>query len=165
MKRIIKKRNKTLKKKEIFRKGKSSKYLKKSCKNKTKYIKDEYKEIKKQLILKFFEMLICIKLFHWKTYNYGAHKATDEIYEKMNLHMDRFIEVLIGKNEKRTQMENVKSIKIHEINNNNEMKIHVETFIQYLMLMDNKELGQDIYNIRDEVVTDLNQFMYLLTFE
>jgi predicted transcriptional regulator len=157
-------KNKTLKKKKRFRKEKSSKSLKKSCKYKTKYIKDEYKDLKKQIVIDFFEMLLCIKLFHWKTHNYGAHKATDEIYEKLNAHMDRFIEVIIGKNEKRINMENVKSIKFHDINDNDKMKIHVEKFIKKLMLLDNKKLDPDLYNIRDDIVTDLNQFLYLLTF-
>ena len=44
-------KNKTLKKKKRFRKEKSSKSLKKSCKYKTKYIKDEYKDLKKQIVI------------------------------------------------------------------------------------------------------------------
>jgi DNA-binding ferritin-like protein len=166
MKETNYKNNKTLKKgkKKRFRKEKSSKSLKKSCKYKTKYIKDEYKDLKKQIVTEFFEMLLCIKLFHWKTHNYGAHKATDEIYEKLNSHMDRFIEVIIGKNEKRMHMESAKSIKLHSINDNDQMKIHVEKFIKYLMSLDKKKLDPDLYNIRDDIVTDLNQFLYLLTF-
>lgn len=162
--KTINKKNKTLKKKKIFRKEKFSKSLKKSCKYKTKFIKDEYKDLKKQIITEFFEMILCIKLFHWKTYNYGAHKATDEIYEKLNSHMDKFIEVVIGKNEKRMNMENVKSIKLNDINDNDKMKIQVEKFIKYLMSLDKKKLDPDLYNIRDDIVTDLNQFLYLLTF-
>lgn len=163
MKTIVKTK-KTLKKNKRFRKEKSSKSLKKSCKYKTKYIKDEYKELKEQIVTEFFEMLLCIKLFHWKTYNYGAHKATDEIYEKLNLHMDRFIEVIIGINEKRMHMENVKSIKLHFINDIDQMKTYVEKFIKYLMSLNKKKLSPDLCNIRDDIVTDLNHFLYLLTF-
>ena len=61
-------------------------------------------------------------------------------------------------------MENVKSIKLHSINDNDQMKIHVEKFIKYLMSLDKKKLDPDLYNIRDDIVTDLNQFLYLLTF-
>jgi DNA-binding ferritin-like protein len=158
------KNNKTLKKKKIFRKEKSSKSVKKSCKYKTKYIKDEFKDLKKQIIIEFFEMMLCIKLFHWKMYNYGAYKATDEIYEKLNSHMDRFIEVIIGKNERRINMENVKSILLHDINDNEKMRTQIEKFVKYLMSLDKKKLGSDLYNIRDDIVTDLNQFLYLLSF-
>jgi predicted transcriptional regulator len=154
----------TLKKKKKIIKEKSSKTLKKSCKYKTKYVKDEYKDLKQQITTEFFEMLLCIKLFHWKTHNYGAHKATDEIYEKLNSHMDRFIEVIIGKNEKRINMKNVKSIKLHDISDNDILKIRVEKFIKYLMSLDKMKLDPDLYNIRDDIVTDLNQFLYLLTF-
>ena len=158
------KKNKTLKKKRIFRKEKSFNSLKKNCKYKTKYIKDEYKDLKKQIVTEFFEIILCIKLFHWKTHNYGVHKATNEIYEKLNSHLDLFIEVIIGKNDKRMNMENVKSIKIHDINDNDNMKIHVEKFIKYLMSLNNKKLDPDLYNIRDDIITDLNQFLYLLSF-
>jgi len=58
----------------------------------------------------------------------------------------------------------VKSIKLHSINDNDKMKIHVEKFIKYLMSLDKKKLDSDLYNIRDDIVTDLNQFLYLLTF-
>lgn len=163
-----KNKNKNYKKKtksKTFRKEKSSKTIQTSCLYKTRFIKDEYKELKRDITTRFFEMLLCIKLFHWKTYNYGAHKATDEIYEKLNHHMDRFIEVLIGKNEKRINMMGTKSIKLHELKDASEMKKHVDVFISYLMSLDKKKLDPDLYNIRDDIVTDMNQFLYLLTFE
>ena len=45
----------------------------------------------------FLEMLNMVKLYHWKTLSYSQHKATDELFEKLNKNIDRFIEVLIGK--------------------------------------------------------------------
>jgi DNA-binding ferritin-like protein len=164
----INSKNKNYKKKtksKTFRKEKSSKTIQTSCLYKTRFIKDEHKELKREITTRFFEMLLCIKLFHWKTRNYGAHKATDEIYEKLNHHMDRFIEVLIGKNEKRINMMDTKSIKLHDLKDASDMKKHVDTFISYLMSLDKKKLDPDLYNIRDDIVTDMNQFLYLMTFE
>lgn len=150
---------------KTFRKEKGSKLIKTSCKYKTKYIKDVHKELKQELTVHFFEMLLCIKIFHWKTHNYGTHKATDEIYEKLNHHMDRFMEVIIGKNEKRINMLDIKSIKLHDLKDNYDMRNYVENFITYLMSLDKKELDSDLYNIRDDIITDMNQFLYLLTFD
>lgn len=155
---------KTLKNKK-FRKEQTSKTFKVNCKYKTKYIKDEYKDFKQEITTVFFEALLCIKLFHWKTDTYGTHKATDEIYGKLNEHMDKFIEVLIGKNEKRITMEKVKSIKLQNVNDNEEMKMYIKRISKYLMSLDKKKLDSDLYNIRDDIVTDLNQFMYLLTLD
>ena len=32
-----------------------------------------------------------IKLFHWKTHSYSTHKATDELYSKLNDDIDKFV--------------------------------------------------------------------------
>jgi hypothetical protein len=37
------------------------------------------------------EMIMMVKLFHWKTHSYATHKATDELYSKLNEHVDQFI--------------------------------------------------------------------------
>ena len=49
------------------------------------------------IIVKFLETLNLVKLYHWKTRSYAIHKATDELYTKLNLHIDSFVEVLLGK--------------------------------------------------------------------
>lgn len=151
-------------KKQLFSKEKSSKTFKKSCKYKTKYVKDKYKDFKKEITVKFFEMLLTIKLFHWRTYSYGTHKATDELYEKFNEHMDKFIEVLIGKNERRIDLRETKTIKMNDLTTSDALRNKINTFIKYLMSLDKKKLGSDLYNIRDDIVTDLNQFLYSLSF-
>ena len=38
----------------------------------------------KEITVVFLEMLLMIKLFHWKTYSYATHKATDKLYTKLN---------------------------------------------------------------------------------
>jgi hypothetical protein len=38
----------------------------------------------KQITVVFLEMLMMIKLFHWKTHSYATHKATDQLYDSLN---------------------------------------------------------------------------------
>ena len=45
-----------------------------------------------------------VKLYHWKTRSYAQHQATDELYLKLNKHIDSFVEVLLGKDERRIKM-------------------------------------------------------------
>jgi DNA-binding ferritin-like protein len=45
----------------------------------------------KEITVVFLEMLLMIKLFHWKTHSYATHKATDELYTKLNANMDSFL--------------------------------------------------------------------------
>lgn len=146
-------------------KNKNKKIIQTSCKYKTIYVKDEYKDLKRDIVKFFFEMLFTIKLFHWNTDNYGAHKASDEIYEKLNEHMDKFLEVIIGKNERRIDMNMTKNIKINKITDNDKMKQCIENFIKYLKTLDEKKLDVELINIRDDIITDMKQFIYLLSLE
>jgi DNA-binding ferritin-like protein len=124
----------------------------------------------KEITLVFFQILLMIKLYHWKTYSYATHKATDELYGRFNEHMDRFIEVLLGKSGSRIDLLNVKTLPLVDLSNHTQLKQKVEAFKSYLVdLTDNKAIksmsNTDLLNIRDEILGDLNQFLYLLSFK
>ena len=125
---------------------------------------------KEEIARTFLEMLLMIKLFHWKTHSYATHKATDDLYAKLNEHIDSFIEILLGKTESRINLMKQKSIKLIDLPSQDSLKKEIEAYKGYLVsLDDNKALqsmsNSDLYNIRDEILGDLNQFLYLLTFE
>lgn len=122
----------------------------------------------KEITVKFFEMLLMIKLFHWKTYSYPAHKASDEIYDSLNSHMDKFIEVLLGKSGKRINLMNKKNIKLIDLSSQENFIKHINHFKYYLVDLDNNRAlssmsNSDLYNIRDEILGDMNKLLYLLT--
>jgi len=48
---------------------------------------------KSHIIRVFLEMLNVIKIYHWKTRSYAQHKATDELYGRLNENIDKFIEI------------------------------------------------------------------------
>ncbi len=123
-----------------------------------------------QITVVFFEILLMVKLFHWKTYSYATHKATDKLYDSLNEHMDKFIEVLLGKTGLRINLSNKKSISLVDLTSLEQLKGKVESFKKYLVsLTNNRALNSmndtDLLNIRDEILGDLNQFLYLLTFK
>jgi len=125
---------------------------------------------KKEITIKFFEMLLMVKLFHWKTYSYATHKATDELYSKLNDDIDKFIEILLGKTGSRIDLMGHKSISLIDLNSPDQLKSKIESFKSYLVgLTNNKGLSSmtntDLLNIRDEILGDMNQFLYLLTFK
>ena len=37
------------------------------------------------IVSMFLQMLNTVKLYHWKTTSYAQHKATDELYSKLNV--------------------------------------------------------------------------------
>jgi DNA-binding ferritin-like protein len=38
-----------------------------------------------------------IKIYHWQTMSFSRHTATDELVEKLDANIDKFVEVYIGK--------------------------------------------------------------------
>jgi len=124
----------------------------------------------REITVQFFEMLLLIKLYHWKTHSYATHKATDELYSKFNENMDKFIEVLLGKSGFRIDLMNKKQISLCDLNNQTQLIGKVNSFKSYLVnLTNNKAMkimsNTDLLNIRDEMLGDMNQFLYLLSFK
>lgn len=124
----------------------------------------------KEITVVFLEMLLMVKLYHWKTTSYATHKATDELYTKINVNMDSFVEVLLGKSGVRTDLMSNKHIRLVDLTSAEALKREIDGFKGYLMgLNDNKAMKKmfntDLFNIRDTILGDLNQFLYLLTFK
>jgi len=139
-------------------------------KNKTRKVKKYFQSFEQEVVLKFLEMSNTIKLYHWKTYSYATHKATDELYGKIGGNMDTFVEVLLGKRGDRVHLEKVKHLPLYDYTSVNDFKRKIEEYKSYLVNLDNKPVlktmtNSDLYNIRDEILSDLNQFLYLLTFK
>lgn len=129
-----------------------------------------FQNFEKEITIKFLEMLNTIKLYHWKTYSYATHKATDKLYKKLGESTDKFIEVLLGKGQNRINLLDTKSIKLRDMKSPEEFKSVIQEYKNYLVnLNSNKAIGlmsnTDLFNIRDEILSDLNQFLYLYTFK
>lgn len=126
------------------------------------------KAFEKEVTLVFFEMLLLVKLYHWNTYSYATHKATDDLYSSLNGHVDEFMEVLMGKANSRIDLSGKKCISLHYLTSNEQMRKKVEQFKSYLVGMEKHRALQtmsntDLFNIRDEILGDMNKFLYLLT--
>ena len=123
---------------------------------------------KKSHIVKIFiEMLHTIKLYHWKTRSYSQHKATDELYKQLNENIDRFVEVLLGKDQSRVKMME-KRIDLLDANNTREIKERIFEYREFLTDMNiwfDQSRDSDLLSIRDDILANLNQFLYLLTFD
>ena len=115
----------------------------------------------------FLEMLNMVKLYHWKTFSYSQHKATDELYANLNKSIDSFIEVLLGKEERRIKMLE-KRIDLIDPSNTQDFKSRIYGYREFLidinLFFDDKK-DTDLLSIRDEILSDINQFLYLMTFD
>jgi DNA-binding ferritin-like protein len=146
---------------------KSKRFLKSRYTRKNRGIPQKFEQ---QIVIKFITLLNTVKLYHWKTHSYAVHKATDELYEKLNEHIDSFVEVLLGKTGDRVNLIGTKSISFKDFSSLEQLKREIMDYKSYLVSLDNNSAlktmsNSDLYNIRDEILGDLNQFMYLLTFD
>jgi len=119
------------------------------------------------VILQFLSMLNTIKLYHWKTTSYSQHKSTDQLYSELNENIDKFVEVLLGITQTRANLTNTKSIPLFDYSSLTPFSKKINDYIIYLQNMNSIPLFQntDLLNIRDEILGNLNQFKYLLTFQ
>ena len=120
-----------------------------------------------KIVLTFLEFLNMIKLYHWKTRSYSQHKATDELYGRLNENIDKFVEVLLGKDQSRIHsME--KQMNLINTDNMSDIKAHVFEYRNFLSEMNiyfDEKKDSDLLSIRDDLLADINQFLYLLSFD
>ena len=128
------------------------------------------KYTQQQIVIMFLQMLNTVKLYHWKTSSYAQHKATDELYTNLNANIDTFVETMLGKTGGRVNLTRQKTLRLLDYTNLGDFKKEVDKYKQFLIEM-NKDAGlnitnnSDLLNIRDEILGNLNQFTYLLTFK
>ena len=107
-----------------------------------------------------------IKLYHWQTKSYARHIATDKVIDSLDKSIDQFVEVFIGKYGRKKLIGNNAIIKVHNLTDAGAAKL-IQQSIKYLLGPLTKKLisniDTDLMNIRDEIVADLNQLLYLFT--
>lgn len=122
---------------------------------------------KSNLVSMFLSMLNIVKLYHWRTQSYSQHKATDGLYDKLNDHIDSFVEVMLGKDQSRIHFTNT-YVPVMDFNSTAEFTKCIQQYRVSLTSL-NKTFDpvedSDLLNIRDEILGDLNQFLYLLSFK
>jgi hypothetical protein len=132
-----------------------------------KVAKSSNSSLEQTIVIQFIEMMNTIKLFHWKTTSYPTHKATDDLHGKISGNIDTFVEIMLGKHGGRVNLSGTKTITLNDYSSMDAFKAEIErykTFLKGLNDVLNPVNDSDLLNVRDEILGDLNQFTYLLTF-
>jgi hypothetical protein len=107
-----------------------------------------------------------IKLYHWQTRVYSRHIATDKILEKLDKSIDAYVEIYIGKYGRPRLSGKNATISLQNLSEAGAVRL-VSAAIKYLQGPLTKSLkpiaDSDLVNIRDEMIGDLNQLLYLFT--
>jgi hypothetical protein len=117
-----------------------------------------------KLIEFFFQLSNVVKLYHWKTGSYARHKASDSLFGKIIDISDKFMEVYFGKYGKNS----IKTLAYtSELLDDDKIIDYLNGCIVFLNdIVKNKlikAIDTDLLNIRDELLAEINQTLYLFT--
>lgn len=114
----------------------------------------------------FLQLRDQIKLYHWQTRVYARHIATDKILESLEKAIDSYVEVYFGKYGRVKLSGKNAQINLHNLTDAGASRM-ITSAIKYLQGPLAKSLksvqDSDLLNIKDEIIADLNQLLYLFT--
>lgn len=107
----------------------------------------------------FFTLQLLNKLYHWNTTYYARHMATDRFDESMQPIIDKFLEVIIGRYQLKPV---VQSIQLKDKNLTDDgIKAYFIKAKNYIQQLETILSDTDLLSIRDELLAEINQTLYL----
>lgn len=107
-----------------------------------------------------------LKVYHWNTTSYPRHKASDAFVENMDKLIDSFVEIYIGRHGRYTPAKSM-TLELPVLNEKAVTKYLAEarTWLSDKLpsMLDKKDT--DLLNIRDEMLGEINQALYLFTLQ
>ena len=113
----------------------------------------------------FFSMLEQIKVFYCQTYIFARHKATDDVITALDASIDKYVEIYMGKYGRPKITGSTSTVKIQNMADKTAAKF-ITNCIAYLqgpLVKRLKPTDTDLINIRDEMLGELHQLVYLYT--
>lgn len=117
------------------------------------------------VVKRLLEVMNVIKLYHWRTRSFATHEATDDLFTEFIGKMDQYVEVLLGKTDVKLNLGDFKRLHLDNISNNRKMERFVKRVINEMYAIHKKmdeEMDGGLFGIRDEIVGELNKFLFLL---
>jgi len=115
------------------------------------------------IINEFLSIQQYIRIYHWTTPVYNQHIVSGQLYEKLDALIDKFVETFLGKNKLTFEPFTI------TVSSNTNIVSSLIRFKQFLitdleLAMNSKSImkNTDLKNIRDEMLGDVNQSIYLL---
>lgn len=113
----------------------------------------------------FMHMREQIKLYHWQTRVYARHKSTDDVLESLDKSIDKYVEVYMGNYGRMKLTGDNARITLMNLSETSIVRF-IKRCIDYLendLVKKLKPTNTDLINIRDEMLAELNQLLYLFT--
>jgi DNA-binding ferritin-like protein len=111
----------------------------------------------------FLTTISQLKIFHWQTTSYAEHKALEKAYNNLDELFDSFVEVYYGKYGRPSD---APEYNIRAETYAGDIKETIKGFRDQLMNELNNLLNEkdsDLKNIKDEIESEFNRLLYLLS--
>lgn len=115
-----------------------------------------------EIVTTFFNIRDQVKLYHWQTKSFSEHKATDELVTQLDLNIDKFVEVFMGRYG-RPYVKKTLPVKNLTVTGIRSFITKSDEWLASRLPRMLKKTDSDLLNIRDEILADLNQVKYLFT--
>ena len=105
-----------------------------------------------------------VKIYHWQTGSFARHKSTDDLVSSLDDNIDKFVEVHMGKYGVPRLSAKSGKIVLHDAGDKSAANLlHAGVkFLEHDLPKFLKKNGDtDLLNIRDEILADLNQAIFL----
>lgn len=142
-------------------------YTKKN-KKKNNFTKKNIKTHKISIRNNMKEMINLVKLYNWKTKSHSKKQINDELYNKLDIHTEQFIEELVTHNEDKIMKKFDKEIK--SLKNKNEIKLkdriyEFRNILKNIVSSSSRKKNTNLLLLRDVLLLDINHFLYLIIFD
>lgn len=110
---------------------------------------------------------IHLKIYHWQTFNYSRHKATDNLGKFISEAIDVFVETMQGSLNKRVKfLAPNNTIQLKNFNDKSGERL-LKTFLKWIEndLTPVIQSDPELLNLKDEMMAQVNQTLYLFSFE
>lgn len=120
-----------------------------------------------EIAMIFFSFRDQLKIYHFQAGTYNRHTTSDILVDKITVQMDLFLETLQGSRKVRMKIPSKNTIKFSNQTDKSIIKI-LKGFVNWLVNILPKYLKKsetDLLNVRDEILQNVNQTLYLFTFK
>lgn len=114
----------------------------------------------------FFTLREQIKLYHWQTKSFARHKATDDVIKALDESIDTYVETYMGKYGRPKLTARSNTVRIRNLSESTVVsfiKAAIRTLQGPLVAGLDAKLDTDLFNVRDEMLGELNKLLYLFT--
>lgn len=117
------------------------------------------------IVQSFLQFQIAFKIYHWQTNSFSRHKASDELFAALSDKIDRFVECLQGSRNEKVKFKKGRVIDLLNFTDKEAVTL-LHDFEKWLDKTLIKHIHEkDLINLRDELLSDVHQALYLFTLQ